>query len=123
MKLSIWLLFCVMCLHGFAYSAEKTKLSVRILNKKYGQAVDAEIELGKSASHEDITVTAKSCKYSEGNYLAGVKISDAGQTLYEGYLSSRYPSTSPISESKYDIFLLKCTIPQDSKPQVQAGKS
>ena len=89
---------------------------VRWLDKVSGEIVDLTILRGQSVKQGRLTVRLEDCRYPvddpSSNAYAHLTISDSLVTdpVFSGWMIASSPALSALDHSRYDVWVLRCTI-------------
>jgi len=89
---------------------------VRGLDKVNGHTADAEIQTGGSAELFGLLVTLSDCRYPADNPTGDayafltIREPDTGTVQFEGWMIASSPALSALDHSRYDVWVLRCSI-------------
>jgi hypothetical protein len=89
---------------------------LRGLDKVNGHTLDAEIPTGGSAELFGLLVTLSDCRYPADNPTGDayafltIRDPDSGAVQFEGWMIATSPALSALDHSRYDIWVLRCSI-------------
>ena len=119
-----------LCIAGAAGAQTLTEApggTLRWLDKITGDAADITLSRGQSEVHGRLTVQLDSCRYPIDNpasdAVAHLTILDAvmSQPLFTGWMVASSPALSAMDHARYDVWVLRCDIPE-SAPATPEGE-
>ena len=89
---------------------------VRGLDKVNGHTTDATIQSGASAELFGLLVTLSDCRYPADNPTGDafafltIREPDTGTVQFEGWMIASSPALNALDHSRYDVWVLRCSI-------------
>ncbi len=127
MRLAAALLACLVPGAALAQAmADAPGAVLRGLDKMAGTTADLTLENGAADALGPLTVTVDACRYPADNpaadAFAHLTISDAGGApLFKGWMEATSPALSALDHPRYDIWVLRCILPEGAAPAASAG--
>jgi hypothetical protein len=113
---------------GAVEMAEAKGAELRLLDKLTGALQDATLSRGQSVSMGKITVQLNDCRYPADNQTAEAEahltIVDAAlpdAPVFRGWMIASSPALSALDHPRYDVWVLRCDVPQLDLPAVDAA--
>ena len=103
--------------------AEATGGVVRWLDKLTGQTGDLELQRGQSASNGRLTIQLDACRYPQDNPAAEAEAhltildSSRPDPVFSGWMLASSPALSAMDHPRYDVWVLRCTVPGYTPPE------
>lgn len=107
-----------------AGAQEKTETGtgavLRGLDKLNAKVADLTLRNGESAVLGVIEIVLKECRYPEndpsGDAYAFLTIREAGvaRPVFSGWMIASSPALNPLDHARYDVWVLRCTLPENS---------
>jgi len=91
---------------------------LRTLDTLTGVVKDLAIEVGQTVSYERLTISVKECRYPKDNpnsdAFAYVTIQDVRESKprFDAWMIASSPALSALEHPRYDVWLLRCKIPE-----------
>ncbi|NJM83906.1 MAG: DUF2155 domain-containing protein [Tabrizicola sp.] len=98
---------------------------IRWLDKLTGASGDVELVRGQSASNGRLTIQLDNCRYPSDNPVsdanAHLTILDSLQEapVFQGWMLASSPALSAMDHPRYDVWVLRCTVPEGAVPEVE----
>lgn len=96
---------------------------VRWLDKLTGQTGDLDLQRGQSASNGRLTVQLDACRYPQDNPAAEAEAhltildSSRPDPVFSGWMLASSPALSAMDHPRYDVWVLRCTVPGYTPPE------
>ncbi|QPM89087.1 DUF2155 domain-containing protein [Pseudooceanicola algae] len=101
-----------------------TGAMLRGLDRIDATTTDLELRNGATAPFGDLEITLKECRYPMGNpsgdAYAYLSIRQDGRDLFDGWMIASSPALNALDHFRYDIWVLRCTLPGNVQDPAQA---
>ncbi|MCT4553062.1 MAG: DUF2155 domain-containing protein [Pelagimonas sp.] len=100
---------------------------LRALDKLNAKTYDFTMQNGEAAALGLIEIQLQECRYPKGNpsgdAYAFMTIREAGiaQPVYRGWMVASSPALNPLDHPRYDVWVLRCTVPGQDTDAPQEG--
>lgn len=100
---------------------------LRLLDKLTGAVEDLTLGVGQAKSYGRLTVQVDGCRYPADNTIAEANahltILDAASSepVFAGWMVASSPALSALDHPRYDVWLLRCDVPDLVLPEVEAA--
>jgi hypothetical protein len=101
---------------------------LRWLDKLTGETADIELVLRQEAVSGRLTIRLDACRYPTDNPTsdadAHLTILDSGVAtpVFEGWMVASSPALSALDHPRYDVWVLRCSLPEGAGPDLSAGE-
>jgi hypothetical protein len=99
---------------------------LRMLDKLTGELRDVNIGVGQTDVMGKLTVQVGACRYPADNKTAEAEVHltivDAAvqAPVFKGWMIASSPALSALDHPRYDVWVLRCDVPQLDLPEVEA---
>lgn len=106
--------------------SEASGAKLRLLDKLSGQTSDMVLADGQEQSFGRLTVRLDSCRYYADNptaeAFAHLTVKESGQDapIFNGWMVASSPALSAMDHPRYDVWVLRCDVPDLKLPDVAA---
>lgn len=97
---------------------------LRLLDKLSGQVTDMVLADGQSQSFGHLTVRVDECRYYPDNQTAEafahltINEDKAAAPVFDGWMIASSPALSAMDHPRYDVWVLRCDVPDLKLPDV-----
>jgi len=104
---------------------EATGGTLRWLDKLTGDTGDTELARGQTAIAGRLTIALDSCRYPTDNPASDatahltIKDSELPDAAFSGWMLASSPALSALDHPRYDVWVLRCVLPEGATPEVQ----
>ena len=93
---------------------QATRVTVRALDKMLGRPTDIDLAMGETVMFGRLAIHAIECRYPvedpSSDAFAHLEIlTDAGDTIFDGWMVASSPSLVALEHPRYDVWVLRCS--------------
>lgn len=109
--------------------SEAAGAKLRLLDKLSGQTSDIVLADGEAQNFGHLSVRLDACRYYADNptaeAFAHLTVKETGQDspVFDGWMVASSPALSAMDHPRYDVWVLRCDVPDLQLPEVAADPS
>lgn len=99
---------------------------LKVLDKLTGALSDVTLAVGQSQTFGKLTIQLEACRYPADNKTAEAEVlmtivdSGVSAPVFKGWMIASSPALSALDHARYDVWALRCDVPEFDLPDVAA---